>query len=200
MVLPDVAAVRRLNGADWAILRDLRLEALSDSPKAFLGRPSEEAARRPQDWRTMAERGVWFGAFIDETPAGLASVVYDVPTGDRYAESMWVLPRFRGRGVIGVLLGVVERYAGSQGGSVLRLWVLDGNHSAAAAYVRNGFRPTGLKQPVPGYPGAIEEEFIIDLPRRPGEGGQSRTLGTTVDPPVVDSGSFTARRTSLWMP
>ena len=192
MRMPVVAAVRRLSGAEWATLRDLRLAALTDSPRAFLGRPGEEAARLPQEWRRSADQGVWFAAFVGGTPVGLASVVYDVRTGDRYAESMWVLPHFRGRGVLTAILEAVEQYVSSQGGAVLRLWVLDGNASAVAAYVRNGFRPTDLKQPVPGYPGVIEEEFIIDLPDRPAAGGHSTTLGTRVDPPVAESGLFTA--------
>jgi GNAT superfamily N-acetyltransferase len=194
------ATVRRFAGGDWEILKDLRLGALADSPAAFLGRPGEEAARAPEAWWRAADQGVWFGAFVDGLPAGLASVVYDVPTGDRYAESMWVRPRFRGRGVAVRLLEAAEGFVTDQGGSVLRLWVLEGNPWAAAVYVRYGFRPTGLRQPVPGYPGVIEQEFIISVPSRR-EGGAHVTIrGTTTPAGLGGAESLTERSNSIRIP
>lgn len=196
MDLPRCTSARPLSGRDWETLRSLRLGALADSPEAFLGRPGE-AAWQPEEWRRSADRGAWFGAFIDETPTGLASVVYDVPTGDHYVESMWVMPRFRRRGVAVALFTVVERYVANQSGSVLRLWVLDGNPSAAAAYVRYGFRSTERRQQAPGYAGVNEEEFVIGVPSRRAGGAQSTIQGMTTPDPVAGTGSFTERRISI---
>jgi hypothetical protein len=106
---------------------------------------------------------------------GLVLVVHDTETGDHYAESMWVRPRFRRRSAAAALLGAAERYVVDRGGSVLRLWVLDGNPDAVAAYRRYGFRPTGRRQEVPGFAGVHEEEFIIDIPSAPTEPASRRS-------------------------
>jgi len=156
--------VHRLGAGDWEVLRDLRLSALSTSPGALLGDPVREAARSAARWREVAEARAWFGAFEGAAAVGLASVVREPGTGHLFVESMWVAPQVRRQGVATGLLRAAERYAVDRGASVLRLWVLDGNPSAAAVYRRHGFRLTGRRGPVPGHPELIEEESSIDLP------------------------------------
>ena len=155
--------VRRLASEDGETLSELRLAALTDSPDSFLGRLDEEAARSPEEWHSAVTRGVWFAAFADDAAAGLVSVVFDEQTQEHYAESMWVRPRRRGRGVATALLEAVVQYVAGQGGSALRLWVLDGNPSAVDAYQHFGFRPTGLRQSVPDHAGMVEEEFSLRM-------------------------------------
>jgi GNAT superfamily N-acetyltransferase len=200
MEMPLVATVRPLDGEDWETLRGLRVRALSDSPNAFLSPSGDEPAWPAEKWRRLADQGAWFGAFVDGVPIGLASVVYDEPTLDRFVESMWVEPHFRGRGVASALFGAVERYVAERGGSVLRLWVLEGNVSAATAYTRYGFQPTGLRQQVPGHPGMDEEEFIIEVPSRQQNEAQSTIRGTTMQAPPIGTGSLTDRRISTRTP
>lgn len=160
-----LVAVQRLR--DGEVLRSLRLEALADAPAAFLGHWAEEAGRRNEEWQQAVVRGVWFAALVEQVPVGLVSVVLDAGTQERYVESMWVRAQWRGRGVVDALLAAVEAYVVGCGGAVLRLWVLAGNDTAARAYQRYGFRPTGLRQPVPAQAGVIEEEYAIAVPSRP---------------------------------
>ena len=170
MDLPLV--VQRLS--DGENLRRLRLEALADAPSAFLGRFDEESVRPREEWQQAVVREVWFVAWLGPVPVGLASVVLDPGTQSHYVESMWVRRANRGQGIVDALLTAIEEYVVGGGGSELRLWVLSGNDTATRAYRRYGFRPTGLKQPIPGRRGVFEEEFAIAIPSRPGDAVHSR--------------------------
>jgi GNAT superfamily N-acetyltransferase len=46
-----VAAVREVTGDDWAVLRDIRLEALSEAPQVFGSTYEREAGFTERDWR-----------------------------------------------------------------------------------------------------------------------------------------------------
>jgi ribosomal protein S18 acetylase RimI-like enzyme len=201
------ATVRRFTEADWNILRDLRLAALADSPRALLGDARQEAARPAEAWREMAGRETWFGAFVTDhptdptgQPVGLAALVQDAPTGHHYVESMWVRPGRRGRGLARILLDAAVNHVAELDGTTLRLWVLAGNPSAVLVYTRHGFRPTGRRQPVPAHPEVIEEEFVIDVTVSTPASTQSTMRGTTMRSPAAGTGSSISLRTSLRIP
>jgi GNAT superfamily N-acetyltransferase len=192
--------IRRLGADDGETLRSLRLKALTDSPRAFLGDLDEEAARPLEQWRGAAAGGVWFAAFVDGVPAGLVAAVFDLASRQHYVESMWVLPQLRGRGVATALLRAVEHYVLGQGGAAVRLWVLNGNRSAANTYLHYGFRPTELRQQIAGHPGVSEDEFVLWLQPRRETLDQSTIRGITTPDLTPDKGSVTGRRTSFRMP
>jgi len=73
--------------------------------------------------------------------------------------SLWVDPRFRGRGVGTALIGAVEDWAKSQDLTQVVLWVTEANRSAERLYERLGFKRTGRVSEVrPGEP-AVEHEM-----------------------------------------
>jgi len=164
---PSSIDVHRLAPPEWSVLRRLRLNALRDSPQAFLGDPQTEAARSPEEWQVRMQNRVWFAAASDGRPVGLGSTVRDPDTDERYVESMWVEPDSRGRGVASAVLRAVEHLAVSEGKTVLLLWVLDGNPSAAEVYRRYGFRESGVRQSISGHPELIETQFRLSVPSRP---------------------------------
>ena len=73
---------------------------------------------------------------------------------------MWVDPDWRGRGVGGVLVPAVLRWARRAGYPVVRLWVTVENATAQRLYARHGFRLTGAVQPVRAEdPDHLEQEM-----------------------------------------
>jgi ribosomal protein S18 acetylase RimI-like enzyme len=71
---------------------------------------------------------------------------------------MWVAPEARGTGAGDALVQQIVQFASSQGASVIRLHVVDGNIAALKLYERNGFRLTG-RQIGRERDGAIEHEM-----------------------------------------
>jgi len=164
MIPSSSTEVRRLTPPDWPVLKSLRLEALRDSPFAFLGNLIRESAKTSEQWVDLLNGQAWFAAFSAQQAVGLVSSLRDPLTDDRYVESMWVHVDHRGRGVAGLLLREVERLVLAESKPELRLWVLSGNDSAAVAYRRYGFRESGRHQPVPDLPGVTETEFRLTIP------------------------------------
>jgi GNAT superfamily N-acetyltransferase len=160
--------VRQATGEDWAVLRDIRLEALSRAPDAFASSYAREAAFTEQDWRgRLSDRTVTlFGytataALADPAdpaavaaPAGLAGVV--IEGGDADLVSMYVRPAARGTGVAAALIDVAAGWARDRGHAALFLWVTESNLAAVRLYQRVGFSPTGERQPLPSNPSLTE--------------------------------------------
>jgi GNAT superfamily N-acetyltransferase len=144
MALDDYA-VRRLTPDDYALLKDLRLEALSDDPDAFGSTYEREHDRPDADWQRWFMNGA---VFVARDPAdatvGLAAG-YRNP-GDAsviHLVSMWVRPSHRGSGAADALVKVVLAWAESENASAVKLHVVGGNIRATKLYTRHGFYPTG---------------------------------------------------------
>src|SRR3974390_900218 len=99
-----MVSVHAIGAGDWALVRDVRLAALSDSPAAFASTDEREAAYTEEQWRGwFSDRFAMFLADLPDRaePAGLAGV-FDRDHGAALV-SMWVRPDARGRGVGGAL-------------------------------------------------------------------------------------------------
>jgi ribosomal protein S18 acetylase RimI-like enzyme len=157
--------VRDITVDDWKLLRDVRLDALSEAPYAFGSTYDREAAFTEEQWRMrVTDRSVTFFGYSDPgllnnpldpastegDPAGLAGVY--VKDGTAELVSMWVRPSARGQGVGQVLVRAAVRWAQERGYPALYLWVTDTNDSARRLYERCGFTPTGERQPLPSNP------------------------------------------------
>ena len=137
--------IERLAAADWPILRELRLAALSDSPEAF-GQPLGDAAAQPDaEWISAArassagDRRAWFLARGgDGTPIGLVQGRRR-PPHDCLVFSMWVAPSARRSGVGRALLEAIDDWAREWGAARVVLWVVGGNHAALRFYERLGY-------------------------------------------------------------
>ena len=145
--------VRVIGPADWALLRDLRLQALKDSPEAFASTYDREDAWLREAWLTRIVNYLWVVAEWDgEAEAvGVARSVRDPRhPRDRYLESMWVKPGFRRQGVARRLVWGLVGHEVRAGACCFLLWVFEGNDGARAAYERMGFVATGHRQVFPG--------------------------------------------------
>ena len=145
--------VRRIRGRDWQQLRALRLEALGDTPLAFLELHAEAALRDDGSWRRRAEgsaTGSDSAMFVASEASGewigMLGVYRDTPD-EAQVVSVYVAPRARGHGVLDALLDQAQQWARSVGLDRLRLLVHEDNSRARTAYERLGFTPTGRSFP-----------------------------------------------------
>lgn len=154
-------SLRQLEDHEWALLRELRLAAVADTPAAFLVHPERERPNVDDDWRVYLKAGAWLVAEDAGQAVGMLCVVVDPQTQGRYVESMWVAPRYRKFGIGARLLTYAASLVRAEHQASLFLWVLDGNDRARDFHHSQGFRPTGRRQPIGQ--GRIEEEFELDL-------------------------------------
>jgi len=151
-------SVRRIRAEDWARLRALRLEALADTPIAYLEAYDAAAALKDEEWRFRADRGTWDGrsaTFVaedrDGTWVGMAGAfVADEDRSHATVVAVYVSPAHRGRaaGVAIALMAAVERWAREAAGMPeLRLLVHEDNVRARRFYEGLGFALTGHREP-----------------------------------------------------
>ena len=149
--------IRFLNSQDVVIYRELRLQALIESPTAFASSYEQEscfsltdfAARlRPHDG---SANGI-FGAFVNDTNKLIGMLGFSresrlkrVHIGSLW--SMYVLPEFRRRGVGAALLDEVLSHARRLGDlRQLLLTVTTNNLAACSLYRSRGFERFGLER------------------------------------------------------
>jgi ribosomal protein S18 acetylase RimI-like enzyme len=159
-----VTVVRPAEPDDWAVVREIRLRALAESPSAFASTLAREEAFGEEDWRRRLQHGYCFlaqaGGRTVGTVAGFAEE--DVPD-EHHLVAMWVEPAHRGTPAATELVEAVCRRAREDGAAAVRLWVVDGNERARRLYERLGFVSTGERQPLPSAPEISEELLRRDL-------------------------------------
>ena len=147
MSLPPI---RKIQPQQWAILREIRIRALTDTPDAFGSTLERETVFTANDWISRLEREdcVTFIAFLDvDSPIGLVTCApYGTHAG---LYSMWVDPQQRGRGIGGMLVDAVIDWAKERGYQKILLDVGDYNAPAIALYKSKGFLETGIKGTLP---------------------------------------------------
>src|ERR1700722_9741802 len=84
--------IKILTPAKWTALRDIRLEALRESPQAFLSTHEKEAAWDEDQWLAEFDRG---GGSIASLPEGAAALrgaprPADMPWHECFLEYIWV--------------------------------------------------------------------------------------------------------------
>jgi ribosomal protein S18 acetylase RimI-like enzyme len=140
-------SVRRAALGDEAILRDLRLQALRESPVAFGSTYEREVARTTADWQRWLSPGATFVLEDAAGPRGIVAGVHDeTDTAVVHLMAMWVSPALRGSGAADALVAAVFSWAESQGAASVRLKVIQGNDRARGFYERIGFRVTGQEE------------------------------------------------------
>ena len=137
--------IKRITPDEWALLRDLRLDSLRDSPDAFGQRLDEAALFDDADWKATAkaassgDRRTWFIARDEDQPVGLVQGRRRPPDACLLF-SMWVAPDARRLGVGRALVHAVDDWARGWGAKRVILWVLAGNEGAHRFYEDIGFR------------------------------------------------------------
>jgi RimJ/RimL family protein N-acetyltransferase len=160
--------VRRLEPADVAAYKAVRLAGLADAPFAFGSSWEEESVQPDSFFLARIDQplpAAVFGAFADDTLVGTAR--FTVEAGLRRRHVGWmtgiaVLPAFRRKGIATDLVGhVVEHARGAC--LVLRTAVAVANPAAHAIYVRAGFVPYGAEPRALFANGAYFDEVLLSL-------------------------------------
>jgi GNAT superfamily N-acetyltransferase len=171
--------VRRAGAGDEAVLRALRIQALSEAPEAFGSTLDRELARSPSEWQRWLSPSATFFLDTASGPKGIAAGVPDA--GDPaivYLMAMWVHPDLRGSGAADMLVEAVLAWAEGVGASAIRLDVIQGNDRARLLYERHQFGPTG-QTAVRSRDGAIE----VQMARRVNDHPSAQGPGPRTAPP-----------------
>ncbi|HEU5267775.1 MAG TPA: GNAT family N-acetyltransferase [Jatrophihabitans sp.] len=151
------AMIDRLEPGQWAVLREMRLASLADSPTAFWATHADEAAFDHARWDGFVRAAAWFVATQSGQRVGMAGALTRPEESDEpELIGMWVAPQARRSGVGAQLVDAVCEWATAQDARAVSLWVLDGNDDARRVYVRSGFTETGERMPLPRDPTHVE--------------------------------------------
>ncbi len=136
-------AVREAGVADAAALREIRLEALVDSPGAYGTTYADVAHWTIEQWRESLVPGHFLGE-VDGRVRGMArgGTHGDFP-GELWLFGMYVGPDARGLGLADLLVDAVEDWARERGGRTLHLAVALEMTRAVSFYRRRGFYEVG---------------------------------------------------------
>ncbi len=143
-------SVRPLAEDDWELFRSVRLDALRESPEAFVATVEEEQSYDESMWRARMARSVRMLAEVEGTPVGIVSLGQVGDESPTVAElfGLWVSPARRGSGVAAQLVTSSADHARSLGRSHLAYWVGTDNGRAVAFASSFGFRPTDNRRPM----------------------------------------------------
>lgn len=158
--------VRALTEDEWETYRSLRLEALQESPDAFVADHDTEAAEPEEFWRARMERSDRIVAEADGEGVGVVSI--GAAEGNRPETAgqlfgLWVRPDWRGRSVAASLVRESARIAEGKGLTQLFYWVGSDNGRAVAFASSFGFRPTDDRRPMRVNNGNGDDEQEIAL-------------------------------------
>ncbi len=160
--------IRRVEATDGKVVRDLRLEALRESPDAFGASYEEEVALPVSHFdsfvseRAVSDKDAFFVALKTGSVVGMVGAFFDNASGEPYVCSMWVTPQHR-RGRIG--LGLLREAVGwleSQGAQHANAWVTCSNSKAIAFYESAGFQATDTVQKLPSNH-ALQERLYVRM-------------------------------------
>ncbi len=142
-----IVEIRRATPAEWKLYRELRLDALRDSPDAFASTLERERAFTRWTWMSRLASAVTLIARLDGRPVATATLIADrrLASG-REIVAMWVHPDARGNGIARALLDHLGEIAHTDGATRVALWVADGNDIARRVYLAAGFEPTGDRE------------------------------------------------------
>jgi RimJ/RimL family protein N-acetyltransferase len=158
--------LRRLLADDASIYREIRLEALQNTPDAFSSTVEAEQGQ-PLDW--FAARLVdafVLGAFSGTELLGVAG--FRVQPGAKHAHKgllwgMYVRPTRRGAGIGHILVEAIIRHAGRHV-ELLQLAVVSDNLPARQLYRRLGFVEYGVERHATKYRGRYHDDVLMALP------------------------------------
>lgn len=146
-----MAAIRALTKDDVAAYRELRLEALRDSPEAFCSSYEEESVLPVNRFEARLQDNSIFGAFSDDGRL-IGMVGFSRESRAKRAHGatlfgMHVSSGARRQGVGGALLDHALDFARRSGGvRTIKLSVMTANQEAFRLYRSRGFEIFGLER------------------------------------------------------
>lgn len=150
---PGDVNVRALVPGDADLLRCLRLQALRESPDAYVETLADALSC---DWLARADRlarpepadrAAYF-AFFGDRPVGMIIAGYGIPNESPFLAAMWVHPDFRRRGAGNALVVRALAFLRASGQQQVSLWVTESHLGVFKFYRSLGFQITGARAPL----------------------------------------------------
>jgi GNAT superfamily N-acetyltransferase len=144
--------IRRLQAADAAAYREIRLEGLERHPEAFGSTYEAEAALLPEEFVRRVTEVPTFAAERDGRLLGLVGLARESGVKRRHRGTlirMYVRPEARGTGAADALVEAVLDHARAEGLDAVLLAVITEAEPARRLYERHGFKVYGVE------PGAL---------------------------------------------
>lgn len=164
--------VRSISPDEWRTWKNLRLEALADSPDAF-GETLEQALERSDaEWAEFAAGSslpdrAFFVAENAGNPVGMAIIRGSEGDSARaHIFAMWVAPTARGIGAGRKLLDAAMAWGRHHGFDELVLQVTEGNDRAKRLYETAGFVDTGRREPLRPGTAMMTAVMVFDVAAR----------------------------------
>ncbi len=147
--------LNRASFNDFQRLKELRLSALKDSPKAF-GAKYEDLKDRPDNyWKQLIKVGNWCLVSVDGVDIGLLAV--EAADKDRNSDcwlsGWWINRNYRGRGISKIMADWVYDLCGEFGWKKIGLGVWPDNKDAIEVYLKLGFELADGLMPSRSIPG-----------------------------------------------
>jgi RimJ/RimL family protein N-acetyltransferase len=164
------ALIRRLEPADAALYREIRLEALQKNPEAF-GSTFERESAQPLSWFEAAVgRADIFGAFLDGKLAGIAGYFAQQRSKQAHKALLWgmyVRAAARNAGLGKGLVAAVLDHARGRA-EMVQLTVVSENEAArrlyeAMGFVAYGYEKRALKQDGRYYDEVLMVKFLDEV-------------------------------------
>jgi RimJ/RimL family protein N-acetyltransferase len=155
--------IRRLEPADAALYREIRLEALQRNPEAF-GSTFERENAQPLSWFEAAiSRADIFGGFLDGTLAGVAGFAAQEGTKHGHKGLLWAMyvrSAARKSGLGKILVAAVLDHARDRV-EMVQLAVVSENEAARRLYEAMGFVAYGYEKRALKHDGRYYDEILM---------------------------------------
>ena len=161
--------IRKIKSNEGLILREIRLNALTDSPDAFGANLSEEIQKPVEEYYSSAkahsasETSTTFLALENNSPVGQVGAFFYKADGESFICAMWVNPSYRRTGLGGQLLSKAVSWLIERNASKVCAWVSNSNIEAVRFYESMGFVSSQVQQALPSNPKTVETLFTYEL-------------------------------------
>ncbi len=145
----ELISIRRIRVGEGELFRQIRLDAVRESPAAFGATYESMLRRTPESWDEQADGSAQgpdratFLAFSGGKPVGIMAL-YRIEEESDMGEllQVWVAPKVRGRAVADELTDALFSWAGESGFRTVVAAVAKENSRALRFYEKYGFKPT----------------------------------------------------------
>jgi RimJ/RimL family protein N-acetyltransferase len=162
--------IREARPADAIRFRELRLEALQDSPIAFTADYQKnlyQPARYWEDLLTMqADESTIFLAEHENRLVGMTGIARGSSPKTRHGARIWgvyVSPEWRGMHIAEEMIQSCFQWARKRKVLVAKLGVVAVNQSAIKCYERCGFKTYGTEPGAVFYEGKLYDEYLMSV-------------------------------------
>jgi RimJ/RimL family protein N-acetyltransferase len=158
--------LRRLGPDDAPAYREIRLEALADSPHAFASTLESEQAQPLGRFATRLADDFVIGAFSGPYLVGVVGFYVQPRPKHRHKGMLWgmyVRPDHRTAGIGRKLVEAVIAHA-RQNVELLQLFVVADNMPARRLYASLGFVEYGIERHATKYQGQYHDDVLMALP------------------------------------